>query len=906
MKNLVIKLSLVLGLVLCAIPSHAEIPLTLSISPYGVALKVGSTQQFTATCTYAVAATDDCTTAGGATWSLADTRVGTISSTGLLTWTIDAGVGSAYGSYVVVKAGGLHDTASVLAQHVGDTFTIYITPAYTTTTTSMPVVVGATVALGAGIEINRSDNLVTGSPFQEQCNWSTSDATKATVTKHGLVTAVAPGTVTITCNRVGDAAYLDSTVGGWDAPGNFVVLNIVNGGTSNQTWYVRSDGGSYYDATTSPSGLCDGKSDLAAAGAASHHCAVDNLRDLWADGVTQYQEKWVILGGDTVYVEPTASGVGYNMNLDSPSPYQNTNAGASFVPINCNTDVNCNMPSIPSGTSARHTKILGSNYSNCHSDSAKTLLNVSFAGNAAFNTVQSQFVDIACFEISDKVACDKGDTFTNYCGDGFGNGINFGKYGIVQSALTSETNYTDLFIHGLSRGGIFGASGSSSVVADYVHIRANGGSGINMDDAVWGTSNISVAGGFTLKNSITEWTACVEEYPVVHNYPVIECKGQSLAPTIVGDGFATASADGDWIFDHDIWRYNMQDGLDLLHAGMQSISVTNSQSYAEDGQTFKIGNADNVIFRSNLAINNCSRIGQVIGDEPSSAVPTGETLCRAAGDGVLVKFADIGNYYFQANTEIGYSATAFDILCGNGWYDCSHANTIFQDNIAIGQSLSGYNEGQAAGLFNTDGANFIVPANGGWATRNHNIYYGFKAGCPTPLGTGELCSDPLLVSEPPTSITSETQMDNFNPHLTTGSPAKFTGIAISGLTTDQASNSYASAPSMGAYEFMTAAASSVAIAITPSTFAVDGHATVSCTATLTDSTTRPCLSPVYTNNSTSLATLSGADLLGVSVGTGTISVTAEGFTSGNMSFTVTAKPVLVFFGGSPLIGGSLR
>jgi hypothetical protein len=178
-----------------------------------------------------------------------------------------------------------------MAQHVGDTFYLYITPPQTTTSV-MNVVVGADVTIGAGVEANNADPLsARGQPFMEQCNWQTSDATKATVTRHGIVTAVAPGSVTITCGRVGDAVFANSSNTSWQAPGDFVNLNIVTGGTGNTTWYVRPDGGSIYNASTSPSGLCDGKSNLPAAGATAHQCAVDNIRDLWADGVTEYQEQ---------------------------------------------------------------------------------------------------------------------------------------------------------------------------------------------------------------------------------------------------------------------------------------------------------------------------------------------------------------------------------------------------------------------------------------------------------------------------------------------------------------------------------------------------------------------------------------------------------------------------------------
>ena len=65
-----------------------------------------------------------------------------------------------------------------------------------------------------------------------------------------------------------------------------------------------------------------------------------------------------------------------------------------------------------------------------------------------------------------------------------------------------------------------------------------------MDDTPHSLGNISVAGGFTMNNSITEFVGCVEEYPIVHKYPYIECRDSETGG--YGDGFGTASTTGDW------------------------------------------------------------------------------------------------------------------------------------------------------------------------------------------------------------------------------------------------------------------------------------------------------------------------------------------------------------------------
>ncbi|MEP6754871.1 MAG: Ig-like domain repeat protein, partial [Chthonomonadales bacterium] len=798
---------------------------SVAISPQGAVLQSGSTLQFSATCVYSDGSADNCAASGGVTWTTSRATSLTVSSTGLAKAATDPGAGSVGTGLVLASAGGATDRANVFSQHPGDTFYQYMTPDYRIYQTStqptavrfpMNVVLGSTVALGSGIVVNYNGP-TTGVPFNSTCNWISSDPANATVSKIGLVTAVASGSVNITCGRAGNGVFGTSGTSGWVAPGNVITLNIVAGGTGSQTWYVRPGGGTpFVSAATTPAGQCDGKHDADYPGSGVNQpCALGNIRYLWTDQTTYYQEKWIISGGDTVIVRKNPNG--YNTGLD---------ANANGAPVNCNGDGgNCFMPTIPSGTAARHTRILGENYASCSSDSAKTLLHGTWGAYTVFNTTDSQFVDVACFEVTDAAACASSGAYTNTCRNGT---YNAAGNGILQSALTASVNYTDLFIHGLGSDGIHGASGAG-IVADRVHIRAMPNAGINMDDNPWQVGNISVAGGFTLKNSITEFSGCVEEYPVVHNYPYIECRDQNTGG--YADGFGTASATGDWLFDHDTWRYNFQDGLDLLHSGLNSLTVTNSTSYGNDGQQFKIGSGLMVVFRNNLTLHNCARIGQTIGDEPASAILPGVALCRAAGDGIPIAFDGQGTDLFQNNTYVGYGATSYDLMCTGGWDSCPNTKSVFQNNINIG--ITNMNpalpDHRAPGLFYTQGT---MPANQGWAVRDHNLYFGFRNGCPA-LNAGEICADAKFIGEPPLTISSETVLDNFNFNLSSASAARGSGISIPGLLTDILGLTRLNLPSMGAIEFggSTAAppASSqpttLTLGITPSSMTVGQTAT---------------------------------------------------------------------------------
>ncbi len=760
----------------------------VGISPQGAVLQTGSSQQFKAVCTYSDSSTDDCTAAGGVVWSSTRSSM-TTSKTGLATWISDPDRNGEYNGYAfeIASAGGMYAKAGVFGQHPGDVYYQYITPDVAHYTGGNSLAVGATIALGMGFVINddASGGQPTGSPFNVQCTWTSSNQAIATVNTLGDVTGVAPGLVTITCGNSGNGAFGRSAIAGWQSPGNFINLAVVAGGTSHQTWYIRPQGGTpYTNASNTPNGQCDGKHDADYPGSGVNQpCAFNNFRNLWSDDQTYQLRQWVIAGGDTVIVRQNPAG--YLTGARSTGTYDPTNCAGDHG--------NCYMPSVPSGTASQHTRILGENYASCHSDSAKTLLYGSYGANTVFNLKDSQFVDVACFEVTDQAACSGNGNYTHNCGTP-GN-ANYGTYGVLASALTASSNLTDLFIHGLDSDGWHGAVGLG-VVADHIHIRGMPDAGINMDDNPWYSGNISVAGGFTLTNSTTEFTGCVEEYPVVHNYPYIECRDQSTGS--YGDGFGTASTTGDWVFDHDLWRYNFQDGLDLLHSGMHSLQVTNSTSYGNDGQQFKIGSGMNVLFENNLTLHNCLRIGQLFGDEPASAIVPGVSLCRAAGDGIPVAFDGAGADTFRNNTYVGYGAVSYDLECAGGWDSCGNTSTVFQNNINVGITNTNYNVGQAPGLFYLEQS--YMPANGGWATRDHNSYIGFRNGCGALLA-GEICADPKLVGEPPLTISNEQILDNFNFDLSVSSPLKAAGISIAGLTLDNVGNSYGSPPSMGAIQF---------------------------------------------------------------------------------------------------------
>ncbi len=861
---------------------------SVAISPQGAVLIVGTSMQYSAMCTYTDASTDDCTAAGGATWST-PTAAMSVTSAGVATWnaSYDPGNKSQFPNgaqtaigMVHVTAGGFSDTGQLLAQPSGGSFVVFTTPdggfygdIQTGAYPSPTVVVGATVTMGAGYT---SVNGSSANPFQMTCNWSSSDNTVATINRYGLATAIAPGAVTMTCGAAGNGQYASMQYSG-----NTFSFNVVAPTPTLQTWYVRPGGGTpFVNATQTPNGQCDGLHDADYPGnGINQPCAVGNLRYLWTDQVTANHEQWMIGPGDTVVVRQNPNG--YNLGMDALSPAYGGTTG--FQPINCGNP-DCYMPTIPSGTAAHHTQILGENYGSCHADSAKTKLLVTWGAKYGINTKDSQYVDVACFEVTQVQPCAYSGSFTNNCP---GNS-NYGSVGVIQSALTSNVTYTDLFVHGLASEAIRGATGAG-VVANYLHIRGVPFAGFDMDDIPHNWSNISVAGGLTMNNSITEFVGCVEEHPQVHNYPYIECRDQQTGA--YGDGFGTGSTTGSWIFDHDIWRYNFQDGLDLLHSFLQTLIVTNSQSYGNDGNQFKLGSAQNVVFQNNFALANCQRIGQLFGDEPASAIVPGVDLCRADGGNVIMTFAAYGNYTVQNNTMVGYGDVSLAYMCDAGSDNCSTANTTLQNNSIVGysDSFNGYNAGAnsamlcAATSTDCDNALSDFPPNQGWATRNNNQFEGARK-CPLNLTANETCNtqNPLFINQPANPITNEAIFDTFTGHITSSSPLIGAGIPIPAILVDGAGLVRPSPPSIGAYEFAagtTLSASQVALAATPNPATVGQSVTLTATIVQVGSVA-PTGTATFFNNGTSL----GSSVLN-SAGAATLS--SSTLPAGSNSITVT-------------------
>ena len=442
------------------------------------------------------------------------------------------------------------------------------------------------------------------------------------------------------------------------------------------TWYVRPDGGDRKQ--------CNGHTDAAYSGRGNGQaCAFKNPYYLFTTG--EYGNKqWVSAGGDTMILR----GGPYRIGFRGPNrdDYWGSCPGDAY---------GCGIPPLPSGTPGHPTRLLGEHYGNC---TQKTQLFGGFEVYIMMDLSGSKNVDIECLELTDHSQCVKmGSGYPPSEGCGVPSGLaDFASSGISTNAETANVALRDLDIHGLASRGIIGPIGGD-ITAERVRIAFNGAAGWDFDD---GRGTKSAAGATVRAQYLAvEWNGCNEEYPITHAVPVFSCFDQEHGG--YGDGIGTPNTPLNFICDHCVFRYNTQDGFDLLHIKGSQISVTNSVSYGNMGQQWKMGTMTQVLFQNNLTVNNCRRMSAPM---PGAADRYNRYLslyCRAGGDGIVFSIADGGTYVFQHNSFAGYGGANYDITCD---VSCSKANIIYQNNLNIGYKDTG--SGKAGGIVLSDGCAF--------------------------------------------------------------------------------------------------------------------------------------------------------------------------------------------------------
>src|SRR5271170_723106 len=579
---------------------------------------------------------------------------------------------------------------------------------------------------------------------------------------------------------------------------------------SGETWYIRHDGGTR--SSKEHSGQCDGKTDAPYHKGSGQHCAFSDYRYLW-DDQSYNNDAWVIAGGDTVIIHDGPWRVGWDAA---------TGKGAGYTWCLGGGTSGCSNPPIPSGTPAKHTRILGENYANCGTPEAtdRSKLTQIFGGFGVWtplNLQGAQYVDIECIEVTRHsqcvffgdppvpAPCNRGGPKDDYDSDG-----------VVTDVHTHDLLLQDMWIHGHVGRGVKGPIGGL-VTCTRCDIAYNGGAGWDFDD---GNATPIVNGNWEFLNSTIEWSGCNQEYPIVHAIPVISCYSQSTGG--YGDGVGTPHGTGlSATIDHSKFIYNTQDGLDLGHVdtgGPYTLSITNSIAYSNNGGTFKIGgNFGTTVLTNNVAIGDCIRMAYPITGTPSTYNANLADFCRAE-DTLPFDFRQNSTITIANNTIVTYSPTIFDISCwdapgvqGANNNGCGGATLNFYDNIVVGyDNPATYNLGAQQGgpgvwYFQEPAPNGSTSGTViGTINRGNNLYFGIGHGFTCPTGyANEKCVTPDFINQPAGTGTTfaQSELDAFNFNLSSGSPATGTGITYTGVPAlDYNGVNRPNPPSMGAVE----------------------------------------------------------------------------------------------------------
>lgn len=639
----------------------------------------------------------------------------------------------------------------------------------------------------------------------------------------GLTLAATTGVITGTPTTTGTATFTasvtDSSNPAQSVSATTSILVDAATTSGSTTWYIRPDGGTRYSSNTT-SGQCDGKHDAPYPGSGTNQpCAFNDFRFMW-DDQSYGNDAWVMAGGDTVIIEGCAS------NPNQPESYSphcrigfdnNTGAGAGYTwCVGGSGPYSCSNPTIPSGTPTAHTKIYGAcavtgtcNTGNSTNRSSLTVLYGGFGVGSVLNLSAAQYVDVQGLELTSHNQAVPGTNgicighgspaYPAGCVTSFGPSMSdYDSNGITVNANTSNVTLTDLWIDGHTNAGIQGPIGSN-VALKRVQVNFNGFAGWNFDDGADDPNgaNASIAASYVTMIG----NGCNQQWPITNpSYPAVSC--YDLSSGGFGDSWSGQDSTlASFTCDHCVQAYNTKDGFIGPHTQITNLTITNSASYGNMGQQWKWGMLPNstLTFENNYTVGNCMRMSQQLPGAPINYnISTGNPgaylglFCRAAGDIFSFYSAANSTVVFANNTIVGYSQTVFDMNCYQ-LGTCASTPYQYRNNVFLGFMNPNLNptNPQLPNLYYLSDSSDSV-------SEDHNLYYNLRAGCPST--TGSVCASPLLTSQPPSTITSESQLDNFNIYPTATSPVVGAGAIISGLTTDLFGITRPIPPSIGAAE----------------------------------------------------------------------------------------------------------
>ena len=484
------------------------------------------------------------------------------------------------------------------------------------------------------------------------------------------------------------------------------------------TYYVRTNGG-----TTDQ---CTGLVDLPYPGSGTNQaCAWSH--PFW---VLDGNGRWKIQGGDTLVI---GSG-SYRLGIDAPNTGWCEAEGA----------YDCHLPPLPSGPSPDNpTRIVGAGWDQGCADPpelwgverAWQIISLSGTNNAA----------ISCLELTDHSGCV--EHHANPAIRCERDTPPFGNWAAIGITASDSSNVTlkNLDIHGFATAGIQAGRLTDWTV---VNVRIAGNGWVGWDGDIDG--NDANTGTLSFKKWTVEWNGCAESYP---GETINNCWAQTAGG--YGDGVGTGETGGNWMIEDSIFRYNTSDGLDLLYTRLSSqIVIRRTQSYGNAGNQIKVNGPtriENTLMNGNCGFFNGKPFTYNVDD------------CRFKGS-TLSFFLRQGNAVSLVNSTVtGQGDCLLTTECDDG--SCNGSETItVQNNIFIG-SEEFVDAGDTTCFIWLDQENFYN------TQIDYNVIYGAKIGG-VGLSANDISQDPMVVDD---------NLETFDGHLKTGSPAIDSGLAIESL-----------------------------------------------------------------------------------------------------------------------------
>ena len=273
-----------------------------------------------------------------------------------------------------------------------------------------------------------------------------------------------------------------------------------------------------------------------------------------------------------------------------------------------------------------------------------------------------------------------------------------------------------------------------------MRIAANGWAGWDGD---LGANSSANTGRMTWSRVVVEWNGCGETYP--ERKPT-GCWGESAGG--YGDGVGTASTGGDWLIEDSIFRYNTQDGLDLLYHDRGG-SVTLDRVWAEGNAGNQLKIKGRATITNSVVLGNCGFF-----DGKSFTFDVG--ACRAAGDALVLSATTPDNVSLVVNNTIVSEGN--DVILAVGPRGSS---LVLRNNILAGLPNFSAPERNSADTYTRDG----IELDEGWNLKQSLRH----ARCSAP---GTICgaSGLILISR-----------DRIKPGLTADSAARASGLAPGGV-----------------------------------------------------------------------------------------------------------------------------